>query len=143
MGNELREFGRSEKWSHGAEHDVRHIAREVSGPLCVAVAAQCAYEEPLVAEAFRTGGPLCCDMAECGIGKPVVEESSACDVEDLRKDIWSNKIIASELQKNCFEAEFHQLVMGDAQRGWMWGTAKAFEAFLHARAVPGSGCSKG
>ena len=83
-------------------------------------------------------------MTECGIGTAVDEDSSARNVEDLRKDVWgSNKLLAKELRKDAFEEEFHQLVLKDAAQGWMSEPAKASEAFLQARAVPGVGVQQG
>lgn len=144
MGRVMRESGRCDQWFDGAEPGVRHIARDVNGPLCEAVVAECGYEDQAVAEVFRKGGPLYGDMTECGIGTAVDEDSSARDVEDLRKDVWgSNKLLAKELRKDAFEEEFHQLVLKDAAQGWMSEPAKASEAFLQARAVPGVGVQQG
>ena len=41
---------------HGAEAGVRHIAGDVSGPLCEAVVAECGYEGPVVAEVSERAG---------------------------------------------------------------------------------------
>ena len=98
----------------------------------------------MVAEVFRTGGPLYGDMPVCGIGKPSTEGSTTRDVDDLRNDIWrSNKLLAKELRKNEFEDEFHALVLGDARRGWMAEPKKASGSLLDTRAVPGIGVQQG
>ena len=69
LGDKLRGSGRCEQWFDGADPAVRHIARDVNGPLCEAVVAECGYEDQAVAEVFRKGGPLYGDMTECGIGR--------------------------------------------------------------------------
>ena len=144
LGCQLRKSGRCEAWFDGADQCVRRIACDVNGPLCEALVAECAYEDTVVADVFRTGGPLYGDMQVCGIGKPCAEGASARDVEDLRKDIWgSNKLLAKELRKNAFEEEFHKMVVGDAQRGWMSEPTRASVSLLDARAVPGVGVQQG
>ena len=143
LGSQLRKSGKCEAWFVGADPDVRQIAHDVNGPLCEASVAECAYEDPLVAEVFRTGAPLNGDMPVCGIVKPSTEGSSAHDVEALRNEIWrSSKMVAKELRMNAFE-EFHVQVEGDARPGWMAAPTKTSGSLLDTRAVPRIGVHQG
>ena len=144
LGKQFRDSGQCAQWFEGVDPAVKHISRDVNGPLCEFVVAECGYGDKQVAEVFRKGGPLYGDMPFCGIGPEVAEVSVANDIEDLRNDAGrSNALLADELRSDAFEQEFHALVSKDAAEGWMSKPVPFSEASFQARAVPGLGVQQG
>ena len=65
LGEQFRNSGQCAKWFDGADPTVMHVSRDVNGPLCEFVVAECGYEDQQVAEVFRKGAPLYGDMPIC------------------------------------------------------------------------------
>ena len=162
LGEQLRESGQCTQWFEGADPTVKHISRDVNGPLCEFVVAECGYGDKQVAEVFRKGGPLYGNMPVCGLGPEVAKQAkdsvrksgrfAAREKVRIREhrieDLWndaerSNMLLADELKSDAFEQEFHTLVSKDAAEGWMSKPIPFSKDAFQARAVPGLGVQQG